>query len=81
MEGLLSLLRGQVSVRFLILLILVPMLERAIYPSLNWCGIYVSILGKVILGMFLAAGSAGMGEYKFGADSKVVQVFWSNFLH
>lgn len=31
--------------------------------------------------MFLAAGSAGMGEYKFGADSKVVQVFWSNSLH
>lgn len=57
------------------------MLERAIYPSLNGCGINVSILGKVILGMFLAAGSAGMGEYKFGADSKVVQVFWSNSLH
>ena len=57
------------------------MLERAIYPSLNGCGINVSILGKVILGMFLAAGSAGMGEYKFGADSKVVQVFWLNSLH
>lgn len=46
-----------------ILLILVPMLERAIYPSLNGCGINVSILGKVILGMFLAAGSAGMAGY------------------
>lgn len=47
----------------LILLILVPLLERVIYPSLARCGVNVSILGKVILGMLLAAGSAGMAGY------------------
>ena len=46
-----------------ILLILVPVMERAVYPGLARCGISVPILGRVMLGMLLAAGSAGMGRH------------------
>jgi len=45
-----------------ILLILVPVMERGIYPGLAKCGVCIPILWKVFLGMLLAAGSAGMGR-------------------
>ena len=45
-----------------ILLILVPVMERGIYPGLAKCGVCIPILLKVFLGMLLAAGSAGMGR-------------------
>lgn len=45
-----------------ILLILVPVMERGVYPGLAKCGITVPMLWKVVIGMLLAAGSAVMGE-------------------
>ena len=45
-----------------ILLILVPVMERGVYPGLARCGVCIPILWKVFLGMLLAAGSAGMGR-------------------
>lgn len=44
-----------------ILLILVPVMERGVYPSLARCGVCIPILWRIFLGMLLAAGSAGMG--------------------
>lgn len=44
----------------LILLIMVPVMERGIYPCLAKCGIAVPMILKIVLGMLLAAGSAGM---------------------
>lgn len=46
-----------------ILLILVPVMERCVYPGLAKCDVTVPMLGKVMLGMLLAAGSAGMAGY------------------
>ena len=46
-----------------ILLILVPIVERGVYPGLsNKCGFTIPMLSRVIVGMLLAAGSAGMGN-------------------
>ena len=46
-----------------ILLILVPVVERGVYPGLsNKFGFTIPMLSRVIVGMLLAAGSAGMGN-------------------
>lgn len=39
-------------------------MERGVYPGLAKCGITLPMLCKVILGMLLAVGSAGMGKYR-----------------
>jgi len=46
-----------------ILLILVPVMERGVYSGLATCGVCIPILWKVFLGMLLAAGSAGMAGH------------------
>ena len=58
-----------------ILLILVPVMERGIYPSLAKCGCSIPILLKVIIGMLLAVGSAGMGRYSI-LHSKAIQTYF-----
>ena len=45
------------------MLILVPVMERGVYPGLTKCGITLPMLCKVFIGMLLAVGSAGMGKY------------------
>lgn len=46
-----------------ILLILVPIMERGVYPGLAKCGVTVPMLWKVVIGMLLAAGSAVMAGH------------------
>ena len=46
---------------------MVPVMERGIYPCLAKCGIAVPMILKIVLGMLLAAGSAGMGKVKRNA--------------
>jgi len=43
---------------------MVPLMERGIYPCLAKCGFAVPMILKIVLGMLLAAGSAGMGKVK-----------------
>lgn len=45
----------------LTLLIFVPVIERGIYPALSKFEIEVPVLWRIVVGMLLAAGSAGMG--------------------
>lgn len=52
---------------------MVPVMERGIYPCLAKCGIVVPVILKIVLGMLLAAGSAGMGKVKWN----VKKVKWN----
>ena len=47
----------------LILLILVPAMERGVFPCLAKRAVIVPITLKIVLGMLFAAGSAGLGKY------------------
>ncbi|XP_067039920.1 solute carrier family 15 member 4-like isoform X2 [Acropora muricata] len=64
----------------LILLIMVPVMERGIYPCLAKCGIAVPMILKIVLGMLLAAGSAGMaGQVASGMTHSYLNTGSLNF--
>lgn len=46
-----------------IVLLMVPLMERVVYPKCTQYNIYVPRTWRVAFGMLLAAASTGMGRY------------------